>query len=67
MSELGHRLLVGDRASKLPQHALTFITEAAKAGEPRALSRLAALRAGGAYLKQDWPAAMQLLGQAAAA
>jgi len=67
MSELGHRLLVGDAAAKLPQHALTFLTEAAKAGEPRALARMAALMAGGAYVKQDWPGALHLLGQAAAA
>jgi TPR repeat protein len=67
MSELGHRLLVGDRAAKLPQHALTFITAAAKAGEPRALARMAALMAGGAYVKQNWQGALQLLAEAAAA
>jgi hypothetical protein len=67
MSELGHRLLVGDQAAKLPQHALTFITQAAKGGEPRALARMAALMAGGAYVKQDWRGALQLLAQAAAA
>lgn len=68
MSELGHRLLVGDAASpKLPQHALTFLTQAAKAGEPRALTRMAALMAGGAYVKQDWQGALQLLAQAAQA
>jgi hypothetical protein len=67
MSELGHRLLVGNQAAKLPQHALTFITQAAKGGEPRALARMAALMAGGAYVKQNWQGAMQLLGEAAAA
>ena len=68
MSELGHRLLVGDAASpKLPQHALTFLTQAAKGGEPRALTRMAALMAGGAYVKQDWQGALQLLAQAAEA
>jgi prolyl 4-hydroxylase len=67
MSELGHRLLVGDRAPKLPKHALTLLMEAARRGEPRALARMAALTAGGAYVKQDWPRALQLLGQAAAA
>jgi prolyl 4-hydroxylase len=67
MSELGHRTLVGDRAPKLPRHALSFLHAAAKGGEPRALARMAALAAAGAYVKQDWPAALQLLGQAAAA
>jgi hypothetical protein len=65
MCELGHRLLVGDRAPRLPRHALAFLTEAARQAEPRALARIAALTAGGAYLKQDWPLALQLLGKAA--
>jgi prolyl 4-hydroxylase len=65
MSELGHRLLVGDRAPKIPPHGLRMIIEAAKADEPRALARMAALMAGGAYVKQDWPGALQLLAQAA--
>ena len=34
MSELGHRLLVGDRAPKLPRHALTLLIGAARGGEP---------------------------------
>ena len=38
MSELGHRLLVGDRAPLSPQHALPLLIEAMKAGEPRALA-----------------------------
>lgn len=67
MSELGHRLLVGDRGPKLPRHALAFLIEAARGGEPRALARAAALTAGGAYVGQGWDGALQLLGQAAAA
>jgi prolyl 4-hydroxylase len=67
MTELAHRLLVGDRAPKSPKHALYFLGEAAKAGEARALTRLAALTAGGAYAKQDWHTALMLLAQAAAA
>ena len=65
MSELAHRLLIGDRAPKSPKHALYFLTEAAKGHEPRATARLAALTAGGAYLRQDWQAALAMLGQAA--
>jgi len=67
MTELAHRLLVGDRAPKSTKHALYFLSEAAKAGEPRALARLAALTAGGAYVRHDWHTALNLLGQAAQA
>ncbi|MGA0806580.1 MAG: prolyl hydroxylase family protein [Pseudohongiellaceae bacterium] len=67
MSELAHRLLIGDRAPKSPTHALFLLRQAAKAGEARALARLAALTAAGAYVPQDWTQALALLGQAAAA
>jgi hypothetical protein len=67
MTELGHRLLVGDRAPKSTKHALYLLQQAAKQGEARALARVAALTAGGAYLRQDWREALRLLGQAAAA
>ena len=67
MSELGHRLLVGDRAPKSPKHAVFLLRDAAKAGEGRALARLAALTAAGAYVEQNWQQAFTLLGQAAAA
>lgn len=67
MTELAHRLLVGEHAPKSPKHALYLLQQAAKQGEARALARLAALTAGGAYLKQDWRHALQLLAQAAAA
>jgi hypothetical protein len=66
MSELGHRLLVGDRAPKSPQHALIFLVGAAKGGDARALARMAVLAAAGAYVKQDWPGALAMLGHAAA-
>lgn len=67
MSELGHRLLVGDRAPKSPQHAMPLLIEAMKRGEPRALARGAALTAGGVYVQQGWEGALQMLGAAAAA
>jgi len=67
MTELAHRLLVGDRTPKSPKHALFLLGEAAKQGEGRALARLAALTAAGAYVKQDWQHALLLLGQAARA
>jgi hypothetical protein len=67
MTELAHRLLVGDRAPKSPKRALYLLHQAAKLGEARALARIAALTAGGAYLPQNWRQALQLLAQAAAA
>ena len=67
MSELAHRLLVGDRAPHLPQHALSILNAAVKLEEPRALARMATLTAAGAYVKQDWAGALKLLAQAAKA
>ena len=54
MTELGHRLLIGDRAPKMVEHALSLISGAARGGEGRALARMAALTAAGAYVPQDW-------------
>jgi hypothetical protein len=67
MTELAHRLLVGNRAPKSPKHALYLLGDAAKGGDGRALARIAALTAAGAYVKQDWVQALQLLARAAAA
>ncbi len=67
MTELSHRLLVGDRAPVSPQHALVLLNQAAQAGNGRALARLAALAAGGIFVKQDWAQALRLLAHAAAA
>ncbi len=67
MSELAHRLLVGDRAPHSPKHALPLLIEAMKGGGPRALARGAALTAAGVFVAQGWEGALQLLGQAAAA
>jgi prolyl 4-hydroxylase len=65
MTELGHRLLIGDRAPKMVDHGLSLISNAARGGEGRALARLAALTAAGAYLTQDLPGALRLLAAAA--
>jgi hypothetical protein len=67
MTELGHRLLIGDRAPKMVEHALSLISGSARGGEGRALSRMAALTAAGAYVKQDVPGALRLLAAAAEA
>jgi len=66
-SELGHRLLVGDRAPKMVQQALALLAAAARGGEGRALARMAALTVAGAHVPQDWAAGLRLLGSAAAA
>jgi prolyl 4-hydroxylase len=67
MTELAHRLLVGDRAPKSPKHAIYLLSQAAGKGEARALARLASLTAAGAYVRQDWHSALRLLGEAASA
>ena len=67
MSELGHRLLTGDRAPRLPEDGVNLIADAARGGESRALGRIAALTGAGAFFRQDWPESMTLLGEAAAA
>lgn len=67
MSELGHRLLSGDRAPTMVKQALALLAGAARGGEGRALARMAALTAAGAYVPQDWPAALRLLADAAVA
>lgn len=67
MTELGHRLLAGDRAPELPADGVRFLCDAARAGNGRALARVAALTATGSYLAQDWRGALRLLGQAAQA
>jgi len=66
-SELGHRLLVGVRAPKMVKQALALLAAAARGDEGRALARMAALTAAGAYLQQDWPAALRMLAAAAVA
>ncbi|MET0290778.1 MAG: 2OG-Fe(II) oxygenase [Steroidobacteraceae bacterium] len=65
MTELGHRLLVGDRAPQLADHGASMIADAAQRGEGRALARLAALTAAGVHARQDWAQALRLLGAAA--
>jgi len=65
MTELGHRLLTGDRAPKMTDHALALISGAARGGDGRALARMAALAAAGAYMPQDLPGALRLLAAAA--
>ena len=61
MTELGKRLVVGDRAPHLPQDGARFLVDAARGGSAEAAERLATLSALGAHMPQSWPEALGLL------
>lgn len=61
MTQLGKRLLVGDRGPCLPQHGASFIHDAARAGGAEAAARLAVLVAAGIQVKQSWNDAFNIL------
>src|SRR3954470_24980560 len=62
---LALRLLVGRDAPFAPEEGVELIERAAAQGEPQALCNLATLRAGGAWTRQSWPEALDLMEQAA--
>jgi prolyl 4-hydroxylase len=66
MAALGGRLLVGDRGPRNPTEGARLLFEAAQRNQPDAQERVAALLAGGIYTAQSWPAALRMLGSAAA-
>jgi prolyl 4-hydroxylase len=61
MTELGKRLVVGDKGPHLPKDGALFLRDAAKAGHAEAATRLATLTALGAHVKQSWNEALGLL------
>jgi len=61
MTELGKRLLVGDRAPALPREGVGFLVDAFKQGGAEAAARLAVLAALGCYVQQSFSDAMDLL------
>jgi TPR repeat protein len=61
MTELGKRLIVGDRAPLLPQDGAKMLLDATVAGNAEAALRLAVLKALGAHMPQSWPDAIGLL------
>jgi hypothetical protein len=61
MTELGKRLVVGDKGPLLPKDGAGFLLDAAKAGHAEAATRLATLTALGAHVKQSWNEALGLL------
>ena len=65
-TELGKRLLTGDRAPYLPRDGAALLAEAAEAGGVEAALRLACLSALGAHVAQSWSTALTLVGAAAA-
>jgi prolyl 4-hydroxylase len=65
MTELGKRLVIGDRAPLLPQEGVRFLADAMQAGSAEAALRLATLAALGAHTEQSWSGALALLVRAA--
>jgi prolyl 4-hydroxylase len=65
MTELGKRLVLGDRAPLLPQDGARFLADAMRAGSAEAAMRLAAMAALGAHTRQSWGSALALLVRAA--
>ncbi|MEO8464778.1 MAG: 2OG-Fe(II) oxygenase [Gammaproteobacteria bacterium] len=61
MTELGKRLIIGDRAPLLPQDGAKMLVDAAVAGNAEAALRLAVLKALGAHMPQSWTEAIALL------
>jgi prolyl 4-hydroxylase len=65
MTELGKRLVLGDRAPLLPQDGAGLLVDAMKAGSAEAAVRLAAMAALGAYTEKSWGGALAMLVRAA--
>lgn len=65
MTELGKRLIVGDRAPYLLQEGAKLLSDAAKSGNADAAIRLACMTALGAGVEQSWDKALAMLVHAA--
>ena len=65
MTELGKRLISGDRAPLLPRDGTGLLIDAMRAGSAEAAMRLAVLAALGAYRDRSWSEALALLVRAA--
>ena len=61
MTELGKRLVVGDRAPFLSKEGVGLLVDAFRAGNAEAALRLATLAALGAHTEQSWSQALTLL------
>lgn len=60
-TQLGKRLLVGDRAPLLPTEGTRFLMDAVDAGGAEAAARLAVLAVAGAYVEQSVAGAVRLV------
>lgn len=65
MTQLGNRLLTGDRAPWLPRDGAQLLIRSMQAGDGEAAARLAVLVATGSHVHQSWPDALDLLARAA--
>jgi prolyl 4-hydroxylase len=65
MTQLGKRLVIGDRAPLLPADGARFLADAMRAGSSEAALRLATMAALGAHTEQSWGDALGLLVRAA--
>jgi hypothetical protein len=65
LTQLGARLVVGDRAPHLPNDGLGLLADAMQRGGAEAAERMAVLSALGAYVQPNRSAALELLGFAA--
>jgi prolyl 4-hydroxylase len=65
MTELGKRLIIGDRAPHMPADGTRFLGDAMQAGSAEAALRLATMAALGAHVEQSWGYALGLLVRAA--
>ena len=61
MTELGKRLVIGDKGPLLPMDGAGLLLDAAKAGHAEAALRLATMTALGAHVQQSWSDALGLL------
>ncbi len=64
--ELAARLLIGRETPQDPARGVALLREAVSRGDGEAAAVLATLTAGGAWVPQSWPGALDLLEQAAA-
>jgi hypothetical protein len=60
-TELGKRLIIGDRSPLLPKDGAGLLFDAFKGGHAEAALKLATLTALGAHVEQSWPGALALL------
>ena len=65
MTQLGKRLVIGDRAPLLPADGARLLADAMRAGSSEAALRLATMTALGAHTEQSWSHALGLLVRAA--